>query len=239
MGREIEKICIDRGHSIVSRVDVNADDADSRDLTHSICKDSDVIIEFSLAKAVLDHIKTYAENKTPAVVGTTGWLEKLEDARNIINKNQGTFLYGSNFSIGAHMFFNLLARAGDLAEKVEAYDVMLHEIHHKKKQDSPSGTAVSAAEIVKSRLERKSIIQTETLHRQIKEEEMQVSSLRGGYVPGTHTLYMDSEADTIEITHRARNRKGFALGAVLAAEWVVDKTGFFTVEEFIEDFLKN
>jgi 4-hydroxy-tetrahydrodipicolinate reductase len=156
--------------------------------------------------------------------------------KTVLTGNIG-YVYGSNFSIGAHIFFRLVALASKLTDGFPEYDIMAYELHHKMKKDSPSGTALSTAKIVLDNSTKKDTIVTEKLDRAIAPNELHVASIRGGEVPGTHTVLFDSAADTIEITHRVRSRNGLALGAVIAAEWVIGKKGFFTIEDFIKETL--
>ncbi len=173
------------------------------------------------------------------VTGTTGWYGKLEEVRKVVEGSKIGFLYGSNFSIGAHLFFALVAAATELSNPCPEYDIMGWEVHHKRKKDSPSGTALTLARIVTGKSARKKKIVTERLDRAPAADEMHFASVRGGEVPGTHTVLLDSAFDTIELTHRARSRGGFALGAVRAAEWLAGRKGFFEVNDFIGELLSN
>ncbi|MEM5948506.1 4-hydroxy-tetrahydrodipicolinate reductase [Spirochaetia bacterium 38H-sp] len=235
MGKEVEKILVQRGHKVTVRIDPHTE-ADYPTLSAEMLSDTDAAIEFSHAVSVFDNAKIYAETKTPAVVGTTGWTDKIEEVKKIIANNTA-YLWGSNFSIGAHIFFSIAAYTAKLIENFEEYDIMAYELHHKRKKDSPSGTALTLAEKILTNNTRKTTIVTDKLDRAPQPQELHVASVRGGEIPGTHTVICDSQADSIEITHRARNRSGFALGAVRAAEWLADKKGFFTVDDFISDIL--
>jgi 4-hydroxy-tetrahydrodipicolinate reductase len=197
----------------------------------------DCVIEFALAEGVVANARAYAEAGVPAVVGTTGWEKDEQSVREIVADGGIAYLYGSNFSVGANLLFALIERAGALFDSFDDYDVFMQEAHHSKKKDSPSGTAVTLANKLLSRLDRKERVVTETLHRAIEPGELQVSSVRGGAVPGQHRVVFDSVFDSIEIIHTARNRKGFATGAVRAAEWLAGRTGFFTVDDFIADVI--
>lgn len=238
MGREIESILLDRGHTIASRVDKGGH-ADHLELSEELLNDVDAVIEFALPDGMEDRVKLYTAAKVPVIIGNTGWLDQLENYKKIVEDGNGTFLYGSNFSIGVHMFWNVISNAASLLNQVSDYDIMSLEFHHNKKKDSPSGTALTTAEKILESCNSKNEIWTDKLDREIKPEELHVASVRGGHIPGTHSVLLDSEADTIEITHRARNRKGFALGAVMAAEWLVGKSGFFTVEDFFSNLLEK
>ena len=237
MGHEIALSLQRRGHELLASVDPKAPDATHRRLADAPVEKADAVIEFSLASAVLDNARLYAEAGTSAVLGTTGWEEQRNEVEKMVRSGGIGYLVGANFSIGANLFMILAEEAARLVNAVEEYDPFLCEYHHRGKADSPSGTALRTAERVMAAVDRKSRIQTETLHRRVEPEELHVASIRGGAVPGTHTLTLDSPADSIEITHRARNRSGFADGAVRAAEWLQGQSGFFTVDEFLKDLM--
>jgi 4-hydroxy-tetrahydrodipicolinate reductase len=171
------------------------------------------------------------------VSGTTGWYAKLDELRRIVGVSSIGYLYGSNFSIGAHMFFAIAAAAAELASRSPGYDILGYELHHKRKKDSPSGTALTIAKILTTGHDRQKKLVTDRLDRAIAPDELHFASVRGGEFPGTHTVLLDSAFDTIELTHRARSRGGFALGAVRAAEWLAGRKGLFEVNDFIQDIL--
>lgn len=239
MGREIERILYERGHAVSGRVDPAGGAGIERQLDMKLLEKSDVAIEFAQGSGVVGNARAFAEAGLPAVVGTTGWDDRRSEVKRIIEEKQGTYLWGSNYSIGAHLFFNLVERAAALINAVPEYDIMLMEAHHNRKQDSPSGTALTTARKILEANERKKRIVDTKLDRRIESDELHVASLRGGSIPGIHTVYLDSPADTIEIRHTARSRGGFALGAVMAAEWLPGKKGFLSVEDFIGDLLKE
>ena len=236
MGREVEKALLPLGHFVAGRIDISGT-GDDTELTPDWLDKCDGVIEFALGDSVIENMGIYARSGKPVVMGTTGWQDRLDEARRIVGENNASFLYGSNFSIGAHLFFMLAEKASSLVDNLPEYDFMLHEYHHKNKKDSPSGTALTAAKRVLSASSRKDTIVTQALDRRIEPNELHVSSTRGGSIPGTHTFTLDSDADTIVIQHSARSRGGFALGAVRALEWLTGKTGFFTAEDFITDML--
>lgn len=239
MGKEIEKVLLQRGHEITARIDSQPGLGDEESLTEEVLAQSEGIIEFALSTGVRENAQKYVKSGIPAVVGTTGWYDKKEEIREMVLNGKGSYLWGSNFSIGAHLLFALAAYAARLVAPFPDYDMFAYEVHHSKKKDSPSGTAITLANRVLENSSIKKRIVTEKLDRRIEPEELHVASVRGGSVPGIHSLSLDSPADTVEIKHSARNRGGFALGAVMALEWLRGKRGFFQVEEFIEDLQKS
>jgi 4-hydroxy-tetrahydrodipicolinate reductase len=237
MGREVENVLAQRGHQVAGRVDPADEAADHTAVTPDLLAESDVAIEFSLKEGVLDNARMYAETGTPAAVGTTGWTADREAVVRAVNAAGIGYVAGANFSVGAHLFLAVAARAAKLIGQIPDYDIMAFEVHHRRKADSPSGTALTLASRLLENLPRKQRIVTDKLSRRIEPDELHVASIRGGEIPGTHTVLVDSPFDTIEITHRARSRGGMAFGAVLAAEWVREKRGFYDVEDFVNDIL--
>lgn len=238
MGHEVESVLQARGHRVSARVDRTPGVGDSTEVSSEILRASQAVIEFSLPEAVLDHVRAYAAAGLPAVIGTTGWNDRKAEAKTIVEGYQAALVHGTNFSIGAHMFFQLAEKAAAMIADLPEYDVMVTEWHHRLKKDSPSGTALTTADRILRNLPRKTTVNTGRIDREIREEELHVASVRGGSIPGIHEVRLDSTADTLEIRHTARNRSGFALGAVLAAEWLVvrPQAGFVDVEEFARQF---
>jgi 4-hydroxy-tetrahydrodipicolinate reductase len=236
MGKEVEKALLQRGHAVAARIDPTQP-ADTKTLTKEIAAASDIAIEFSAPDAALSNAENYVRLGLSAVVGTTGWYARLDEMKKILSASRIGYLYGSNFSVGAHMYFALVAAAAELAGASPEYDILGYEIHHKRKKDSPSGTALSIAKIITAAHARKKELVTEKLDRAVKENELHFASVRGVEFPGTHTVLVDSAFDTIELTHTARSRGGFALGAVRAAEWLAGRNGIFEVGDFIQDIL--
>ena len=237
MGKEIEKILLSRGHTLAGTVDP-VSEANYKEITPSILEKADVVIDFSSPPSVETNCNVYTKCKTPIVMGTTGWENIREQVEKKVNEAGIGFIWGANYSVGANVFINLVGKATSLINNFSEYDIMLHEFHHKRKKDSPSGTALMTADEIIKQSNKKEKIVTEKLDRQIEADELHVSSTRGGDIPGTHIVMLDSAADTIELTHRARNRSGFALGAVIAAEWIINKKGFIKVEDFFKELLK-
>lgn len=239
MGREVEKVLLERGHAVAARVDPVQKGADAKELTADLAGRADAAIEFSHADAVLENARRYVRFGLSAVTGTTGWYGKLEELKGIVGPSRIGYLYGSNFAIGAHLFYALVAAAAQLANPCPEYDIMGWEVHHKRKKDSPSGTALSIAKIITANSDRQKKVVVDKLDRAPAPDELHFASVRGGEVPGTHTVLLDSLFDTIELTHRVRSRGGLALGAVRAAEWLAGRTGVFEVNDFIQELLRR
>ena len=236
MGRELERVLEARGHRIVSRVDP-AGGGDQTALSAGTASQAEVAIEFAHPSAVLENARLYAQNGLNAVVGTTGWQDQREQVAALVEQSDIAYLHGPNFSVGVHMFYRIVAAAARLVDRVDAYDVLAMEMHHSRKKDSPSGTAHALAKLILENVERKKRLVTQRLDRAIEPEELHFASVRGGNSPGQHGIILDSPADTIELTHTARSRAGFALGAVLAAEWLPGRKGFLSVDSFVQDTL--
>ena len=234
MGKIIEKIATDRKHNIVLKIDYNNLD----ELTADNLRKADAIIEFTTPASVLNNIQHCFDAGVPVVIGTTGWYEHLDKVKQKCEQGGHTLLYASNFSVGVNIFFHINRKLAKLMNNYPYYDVQVEEIHHTQKLDSPSGTAITIAEGIIENLDSKkgwtNVLTTEGNEADdsnIKNDEVLIESFRIDSVPGTHTVIYDSEVDTIEFKHTAHNRNGFALGAVLAAEWLHNKKGFFSVEE--------
>jgi 4-hydroxy-tetrahydrodipicolinate reductase len=226
MGKEIEQIALSRGHNIVLKVD--ASNASTYTLTE--LKMADVAIEFSTPEAAISNIYKCFEANVPVVVGTTGWLSKLEEVKQKCIAQDQTLFYASNYSIGVNLFFKLNEYLAKLMNNYPNYNVSMEEIHHVHKLDAPSGTAISLANQVIEQLAEKQKWVNEA---SANKSELAIISKRIDEVPGTHTVTYNSSVDEISITHIAHNRKGFALGAVVAAEWVKDKKGILGMNDLM------
>jgi len=220
MGKEIEKIALSRGHEIVIRKDV--DDVIDINL-------ADVAIDFSVPSSAFNNITNCINNKVPVISGTTGWLDKYEEAVALCREKNSAFIYASNYSLGVNIFFELNKQLAKMMRSLEDYEISMEEIHHTKKLDAPSGTAITLAEGV---IENSSKNNWE-LGDEASEGNIPIVAKRIPDVPGTHTVWYDSEVDAIEIKHTAHSRKGFALGAVVAAEWIVGKKGVFSMKDVL------
>lgn len=237
MGRIIEKIATDRKHDVILKIDFY----NQQDLTVANLKNADVVIEFSTPGSVLSNIMHCFDAGVPVIVGTTGWYENLPEIKRQCLEGNHTMLYASNFSIGVNIFFHINKILARLMNNYPYYDVQVEEIHHTQKIDSPSGTAITIAEGIIENLDSKkewvNILSSEgddAASDSIKNDQLLIESFRIENVPGTHTVIYDSEVDMLELKHTAHNRNGFALGAVLAAEWIQGKKGFFSVEEMFD-----
>jgi 4-hydroxy-tetrahydrodipicolinate reductase len=234
MGLIINDIAKARGHTIIT-VDPNNPNANYKSVEQLNQENFDCSIDFSLPSTVVGNItKLLAMNK-PIVIGTTGWYENIDNVREMVLKSNTALIYATNFSIGVNIFKAIVENASKIINKFDNYDVSGLEIHHNKKIDSPSGTAKTLAETIIKNLSRKDKITYDCIDRKIEANELQFVSQRVGSIPGTHQITIDSNEDTITLTHTARNRSGFALGAVLASEWIVDKKGFFSAEDFFKN----
>ena len=195
----------------------------------------DVVIDFTIPTTAIENAKIYNNLGINTVMGTTGWYDHMDEMKESV-KDIG-FIWSGNFSIGVNVFFRIIENASKIIDSVEDYDIMGFEAHHKGKADSPSGTAKMIADILIKNIDRKKKIVVDKLDRKIEEDELHFASMRVGSIPGTHTVIFDSDADTIELTHKARSRKGFAIGAVMAAEWIKEKKGFYGIDEFMNELI--
>jgi 4-hydroxy-tetrahydrodipicolinate reductase len=232
MGKEVEKAALANKFEITNIFDID------NKISSFEKYEFDVAIDFSLPDAVLSNIQTLAKLNKNCVIGTTGWFAKFEEIKNIVNNSEIGCVYGSNFSIGMNYFFKIIEYSSKLLNKIDGYDIMLHEVHHNRKKDSPSGTANTLADIILKEYSKKDSINPDKIEGKILENQLHVSSSRVGEVTGFHTVWIDSLADTIELTHRAKNRSGFALGALEAAKWINNKKGFFDFKDCLENILK-
>ena len=231
MGLIIERYALERGHEVVLKISLE----NQAELTVENLSKADIAIDFSAPSAAITNIYTCFEAGVPVVVGTTGWYGELQKVKNDCLSSNNTLLYGSNFSIGVNVFFHVNKVLASLMNNFPAYDVQVEEIHHTQKLDAPSGTAMTIAEGIIDNLERKqewvNILDGDAPADNLKAEQLLIASERVDQVPGTHTVVYSSEVDEIEFKHTAHSRAGFALGAVIAAEWLQDKHGFFNIAD--------
>ena len=226
MGKEIEKIALDRGHEIILKIDIT----NPEELTIANLQKADAAIEFTTPDSAVANYKLCFEAGIPVVSGTTGWLENLPEVHQLCKILNGTFFYTSNYSLGVNIFFALNKKLAQLMSSHDEYSIEMKEIHHTQKLDAPSGTAITLAEGILENIPAK-----KTWVNQSTDEagEIGIISEREGQVPGTHIIKYDSEVDSIEITHLAKNRKGLAFGAVLAAEYSFGKKGILSMNDLL------
>lgn len=230
MGKEIEKAALEIGHSIVAKIDNSSDWEKLKDKK----VDADVVIDFSFPDVAIDNIKRCFTLGIPIVTGTTGWYDKLGDVKDTCLQENGTIFYAPNFSIGVNLFFRVNNKLAKIMSSFESYRVSIKEIHHIHKLDAPSGTAIKVAEDI--------IENHKGLEKWVNRPEsgtgvMPVESIREGDTAGTHIVKYESSSDLIELKHEAKNRSGFVKGAVIAAEWVKDKQGIFTMDDLLNEML--
>lgn len=219
MGKLVETMAEKKGHNVISKI---APHLKTSTISVETIGEADVCIDFSSADSVIDNLKACALHRKNVVIGTTGWEAQLDEAKRIAETSGIGCVYSPNFSVGVNVFMQIISHAAALVDAFDEYDVAGVEAHHNKKADSPSGTAKALADILRSRISRL--------------KTLEFASIRCGSIPGTHTVILDSPADTITLTHEARSKEGFAQGAVMAAEWIQGKQGFFTPKagEFLE-----
>lgn len=225
MGKEVEQVALERGHTIVLR------STEKEPFTSDELKDTDVAIEFTEPDAAVKNFMKCFEAGTPVVTGTTGWYNRFNEVEQICKDGGHAFFYATNFSLGVNLFFELNKKLTALMNQFPEYDAFLQEIHHTEKKDAPSGTAISLAEDLIYYSDR---YETWVLDKESKKSELPVEALREAGVHGTHKVAWTNEIDQIQIRHTAFSRKGFALGAVLAAEWLKDKNGVYTMRHLID-----
>ena len=220
MGRLVEAEATAAGHEVTTVVTSRQRDLKPDELLEQL-EGNDVAIDFSAGEAVLRNIEACARAGVPLVEGTTGWKQHEQTARQIVAEYSGALVYGANFSIGVNLFYRIVARAAELFAHVDGYAPFIEEAHHMRKRDAPSGTALQLRELMAEHLG----------------PDIPTASTRAGYIPGTHRVGFDSEADEILLVHTARSRKGFASGALLAAQWIVGRKGVFQFADVVEDLV--
>ena len=221
MGKVIERIALERGHEIVLR-------KGSSDSFEGL-EAADVAIDFSIPDAAVGNISACLNGNVPVISGTTGWLEQYHDMAQLCEEKKGAFIYGSNFSLGVNIFFELNTHLAKMMANLKQYKVSMEEIHHTQKLDAPSGTAITLAKDIIANSDYSSWAIGNP-----KEDEIFIDAKRIEGVPGTHSVFYTSDVDTIEIKHTAHSREGFALGAVIAAEWLAGKTGIYTMKDVLD-----
>lgn len=221
MGKVIEQIAINRGHNIVFKSTSNTPEID--------LSKADVAIDFSVPSAAVNNISACFNNNTPVISGTTGWLDQYDEMVALCKQTNSAFIYGSNFSLGVNIFFELNKQLAKMMNQLKQYEISMEEIHHTQKLDAPSGTAITLAEGIIEHTNKTNW----NLDVKNNNNEIPIVAKRIPEVPGTHTVDYSSDIDSIEIKHTAHNRDGFALGAVIAAEWIIDKKGVFSMKDVL------
>ncbi|MBM4165368.1 MAG: 4-hydroxy-tetrahydrodipicolinate reductase [Ignavibacteria bacterium] len=234
MGKEIESLSKERG-TVIKKIFTRENNSAGKSLNKQSLKDIDLCFEFSAPDEAYYNIEALIAAKKNIVCGTTGWFDKISSVKKLVEEHQIGFVYSSNFSLGMNIFISTVERAASLLNRFNEYDVSIHETHHVRKPDSPSGTAFALASLLLQNFPRKTEIITETAHQQLQPHQLHVSSTRIGNVVGQHTVLFDSEVDSLELIHTAKNRRGFALGAIIAAEWLyyTQQKGFFTMKDVL------
>src|SRR5262245_17024905 len=217
MGQMIERIAVSRGHEVIARFDID-NNLNGEGLTAENLKGVNVAIEFSTPETTIENLRRLIELRIPVVVGTTGWYARLDEIKRLAADHNSSLVVSSNFSIGMNLFFRIVREASSMFSRHNQYDPFLVEAHHKFKKDAPSGTALTIAKLMRE---------------SYGERTPEAVAIRAGHIPGTHEVGFDSEADTITLTHTARSREGFAAGAVLAAEKIINKQGVYEFSELL------
>ena len=222
MGKTIERIALERGHSIIAKLG-------RKDSIIDGISNADVVIEFTSPESVLDNLYKVIPTGIPLVCGTTGWNDHLSDIEKLVAENNGSMVHASNFSLGVNLFFELNKKLAQMMHSFPDYDVSMQEIHHTEKKDAPSGTAITLFEGISEKLD----IKEWHLGKQSNEQSIAIEALREEDVKGTHSVLYKNEIDSIEIIHKANTRDGFALGSIIAAEWISNKKGIYTMKDVL------
>ncbi len=226
MGKMVEKIALSRGHQIIHKFDINNQDQ----FTVENLRQADIAIEFTTPESAYHNVKKCFDADVPVVSGTTGWLDKMEELRTIAIKENKAFFYASNFSIGVNIVFYLNRRLAQIMNQFPQYTPSITEVHHIHKKDAPSGTAITLAQGIINNLEKINSWTMDTPG----QDQLKITAIREDEIPGIHTITYDSSFDTLEIKHTAKSREGFATGAVMAAEFLLGKKGFYTMEDLLQ-----
>lgn len=220
MGKIIKTLAVNKNHEIAVIIDESDADLSAEALAEKL-KGADAAIDFSVAEAVERNVRACLSARVPLVQGTTGWNAQQDEIKSLVEEANGAFVFGANFSVGVNLFYRIADFAAELFAKFDDYETFIEERHHSRKKDAPSGTALKLKEIVAKHIAK----------------DFSVAATRAGNIPGTHIVGFDGNADTIELTHTARSREGFASGSILAAEWVVGKKGFYEFTEVLDEIL--
>ncbi|MGM0652506.1 MAG: 4-hydroxy-tetrahydrodipicolinate reductase [Bacillota bacterium] len=235
MGKIIHQKALNKGCEVPVVIDPDSKDPlVTSNRCASIMTPLDVIIDFTHPEAVIKNIECYGELNIPAVIGTTGWYDQLDHVTEVVERSGIGLIWSGNFSLGVNLFFKIVENAAEIINHFSQYDAAIHECHHRYKADSPSGTAEMLGDIIVNKLANKDRIVNALDENKIKENELHISSTRAGSIPGNHQVLFDSDTDTITLEHRARNREGFAEGALLAADWICGKKGLYNINDMMQ-----
>ncbi len=238
MGQLIHQAALSRGHEVPVIVDPSGT---APQITAPVFSADlppvEVVIDFSKPEAVYENVKRYGQLKTAAVIGTTGWYKDMEKVALISREAEIGVIWSGNFSLGVNLFFQMVRSAGEIINRFDNYDVAVHETHHRYKADSPSGTAEMIGHILLNEIERKTRTISAAATVRPEADQLLISSMRCGSIPGVHQVIIDGESDTITLEHSARNREGFAAGAIRAAEWIKERKGFFNIDDMLQTIL--
>jgi 4-hydroxy-tetrahydrodipicolinate reductase len=236
MGRIIGGMAQEKGHEIAAIVDPYCEGC-LPEITEETLGDAEVCVDFTQPNVAVENIRQVAALGRNMVVGTTGWYDRMDEARRAVEEGGVGLIWSGNFSIGVNALFRIIEGAARIFNRLPDYDVLAHEFHHRNKADSPSGTAKMIGRILLDNIDRKTELVYEMLDRRVEPHELHFSSSRGGAIPGTHLVAFDSAVDTIEIRHTARGREGFAVGAIMAAEFIQGRTGFYSIDDLMKDII--
>lgn len=239
MGQILHELSKDFDIEIKAIIDPFHEKATGREITKENLINCDVCIDFTTPGVILDNIEKLVALNMPVVVGTTGWYDALEEVKVMVEENNATLMFGSNYSIGVNILFKMIDYGTKLMNQVNGYDVAGFESHHRMKKDIPSGTAESIAEIILNQYDKKDKVTYQPGNRAIDEKELHFTSMRCGNINGLHEVIFDSKEDQISIKHEARNREGFAKGALMAAHYIAKRKGIFEFKDYFDDILEG
>jgi len=235
MGREIERQANNLDCEITKIIDLNT----HQQIDNTNFEQDEVAIEFSTPDSVIHNLEALINKGVNVVCGTTGWYKQKQYITDLVKEQKVGFLHATNFAIGTQIFWRTLKQLAKYINKFDEYDILMNEVHHKNKLDSPSGTAITTAEILIENINRKTKINTEKVNQKIGDEEIHLSSTRGGYVIGEHTVVCDSQHDTIKISHFGKSRASYAIGAIKSAQWLYKKKGVYSINDYINNIIAN
>ena len=239
MGHAVEALAGKHNVEIASIIDPSEKGATYNSITKESLSDVDIAIDFTSSTSALKNIDIISSLNKNIIIGTTGWYSNIQKVKEIVNNRNIGLVYSPNFSIGVNLFFQIVKNTAILFDKFPSYDPFIYEMHHNQKTDSPGGTAKKLGEIIITNVRRKkNLVYDKIDGRHIAPDELHVASIRAGYLPGTHVVGFDGEADTIELRHTARSRLGFAEGALFAAKWINGKKGFYSLEDIITEITR-